>query len=216
MYFKNRKEAGILLAEKLKKYSSKDCIVYAIPRGGVVVGDQIARRLKCPLEVVVTRKIHSSYDSEYAIGAVSESGELVCNQSELSDVDKDFLADETSRQILEIKRRKKLYIQNRAWLSAENKIAILTDDGVATGHTFIAAINELKKYKPRKIIAALPVVGRRLSENIKGMVDQLVVLYTPSEKDMKDAVSQYYEDFEQVDDDVVIKTLSKYHQRKKM
>src|SRR3989338_2074276 len=146
MLFKNRIEAGQKLAEKLKKFKSrKDVIVLGIPRGGVEVAFGIAKSLKVNLSVVVTKKIGHPYESEFAIGAVSPGS---------------YFVDEayTNGEMPEIK----------------NKIAVIVDDGLATGYTMIAAIKYVKSRSPKKIIAAIPVAAQDSYEKVKAIADEVV------------------------------------------
>lgn len=116
MLFKNRTDAGKKLAEVLNKYKGQDAIVYALPRGGVVVAREVADTLSTPLDLVVTRKIGAQFQPEYAIAAVSESGELVVNENEISQTDKDWFKDEVEGQIAEAKRRREKYASHDFYL----------------------------------------------------------------------------------------------------
>jgi predicted phosphoribosyltransferase len=202
MVFQNRAHAGKKLAVILSKYKNLDAVVYALPRGGVVVGAEIAEALRLPLDLVVTRKIGQPFNPEYAIAAVSENGELVTNENEVSQIDKNWFKEEVDRQIAEAKRRRKKY-STRGFLSPKNKIAILVDDGIATGLTMLAAIKELRRYTPKKLIVAVPVSPTDSTEIIKKQVDEFICLDIDPE--YLGSVGAYYSTFAQVEDEEVIK-----------
>jgi predicted phosphoribosyltransferase len=206
MLFKDRQQAGKLLAEKLAQYANKkeDVVVYALPRGGVVVAHEIAKALSAPLDLVITRKIGHPENPEYAICAVSESGELLCNEDERKRVGMEWIRSEAQRQIAEAKRRRQKYL-GRESVSAKGKIAILVDDGVATGLTMKLAIREIQKHNPAKIVVAVPVIPEDTAEELQSSVDELVALEIG--RPFLGSIGQYYRDFEQVEDEEVLKLL---------
>ncbi len=205
--FKNRSEAGLLLAEKLKNYSKvKNVIVVTIPRGGLPIGYTIAKQLEVPLEIVLSKKIGHPANKEYAIGAVTLNDRILGINLDI--ISEDYLMEETSkiRQLLKL-RHDRYYGTNKA-RSLQNKIVILVDDGVATGHTIISCIKLIEKQNPFKIVVALPVGPPSVIKKIEDMscVNQTICLLTPSDFY---AVGQFYEEFNQVDDNEVIKLLQK-------
>lgn len=204
MFFQNRTEAGKKLAEVLKKYEAADAIVYALPRGGVVVGAEIAHELHAPLDLVVTRKIGHPAEPEYAIAAVSENGELVSNQQEISQVDQDWFKQEVQNQIAEAKRRRATYM-GKPMLSPAGKVALLVDDGIATGSTMLAAIKELKRFTPKKLIVAVPVSPADTALEIKKQIDEFVCLNV--DPAYLGSVGAYYSSFPQVEDEEVVEIL---------
>ncbi len=207
LIFKNRTEAGAMLAERLMHYASrKDVIVLALPRGGVANGLELAKRLNCPLDIIIVRKIGFPGQPELAVGAVSETGAVVLNDEVISmgRVSSRYIEDETNRQKEEIKRRKILYREGAEIPPLKDKTVILVDDGVATGATMKAAIAALKEESPARLVVALPVASVEAEESIKEMVDEMVCLQTPPGFM---AVGSYYEDFKQVSDDEVVEML---------
>src|SRR3989344_210851 len=152
MYYKDRVEAGKSLAELLKGYKGQDIIIYALPRGGVVIAGEIAQVLDCPLDLVITRKIPHPYSPEYAIGAVSESGEIIVNPDESHFAGETWFKERVENEMREAKRRRKAYMRGESRQSAKNRIVIIADDGVATGQSIILAAREIKKDNPQKII----------------------------------------------------------------
>lgn len=207
MRFRDRTEAGQLLAKKLKKYRDKDVCVYAIPRGGVVTGVAIAKYLHAPLNLIITRKISHPASPEYAIAATAENGHIVGNPQELMKVDEKWLEEATKKQRQEAARRRKKYLHGRETLSPEEKIAILVDDGVATGLTIRVGILELKRLNPRKLIVAVPVVPKGVAKVLQKEADELVSLYMPSDDASTGAVGSYYDNFSQVEDQEVVNIL---------
>lgn len=205
MIFKNRADAGKRLTEVLQKYRGQNTIIYALPRGGVVVGAEIAGQLDAPLDLLIVRKIGHPQNPEFAIGAVSESGETIFNQTESANVNPDYLKQEKISQQAEARRRRLIYLQNKPSISAKGKTTILVDDGVATGLTMKAAILEIQKQQPKKIVVAIPVAPLETVKELATMVDEVVVLDSP--ENFTGAVGAYYEDFPQVMDKEVVKLL---------
>lgn len=199
--FKNRTDAGKKLAHMLQIYESEDVIVYALPRGGVVVAKEIAEALHAPMDLLFARKIGHPLASEYAIGAVSESGQI-CGGSELASFGEKWLNEQKNYQLQEIKRRRRLYLQNRPPIDPKDKIAILVDDGMATGLTMEAGILELKSFHPKKIIVAVPVGPRKTFVRLKALAGEAVGIEVAD--DFLGAVGAYYQEFIQVEDDEVI------------
>lgn len=203
--FTDRKEAGKALAQKLESYRGKDAVVLALPRGGVVVGFEIAHMLGLPLDIVVTRKIGHPSNLEYAICSVDDKGTFLCNEAEQKLIDKDWLKKETERQRKEAERRVALYRGKREPLNMKGKIAIITDDGIATGLTIRLAILSVKAQKPSRVIVAVPVASHDITQELKQEVDELIVLLPP--KEFAGSVGAHYEKFEQVEDREVIRLL---------
>ena len=205
MLFKNRKDAGIKLAQALEKYKDEDAIVLALPRGGVVLGEEIANKLHAPLDILLTKKIGHPMNSEYAICAITEDGDPICNSAEVKNVDPEWLAEEIRKVRSEIKRRRKMFLGGKALQPVEGKTVIIADDGIATGLTMIAAIEEIKKRKPKRLVIAIPVTPYDTAQRLMSMVDELVSL--DIDPNYRGAVGAYYEDFTQVEDSEVISIL---------
>ena len=180
----------------------------ALPRGGVATAYEIAHNLSAPLDIVIVRKIGFPGQPELGIGAVSETGAVVLNESIISTygVPKDYIEREIARQKEEISRRVKLYRKGKSLPNLEDKTIILVDDGVATGATIKAAISTLRKEKIRKLIAALPVAPPGMAGELKQMVDTFICIETPFDFM---AVGAYYNDFTQVSDEEVIDFLER-------
>jgi putative phosphoribosyl transferase len=203
MIFKDRKDAGRQLAEKLGRYrDNPDAIVLGLPRGGVVVAREIAGALHCKLDILIVRKIGFPGNPEFAAGAVSEIGSVVLNEGVVSEfgVSKGYLDRETVLQKEEIARRAALYRGRKGIPSLTGKTVILVDDGAATGATMKAAILTLKQEPIDRLVAALPVASLEAEEEIASMVDECICLLVP---DVFGAVSRFYRDFAQVEDEEV-------------
>ena len=205
MRFRDRTDAGIRLANALAKYQGEDLIIYALPRGGVPLGVEIAKRLNAPLDLLITKKIGHPRNPEYAIGAITEDGDPVCNQEEVEWVDRQWLEEETARMRLEIKRRREKYFGEIVQHPIEGKTVIIVDDGIATGYTMFASINEIKKRKPSKIVVAIPVTPEDIANKLRSIVDDLVSVQI--DPFYLGAVGAYYDDFSQVEDEEVIALL---------
>lgn len=207
MRFKDRTQAGQLLAEKLKKYIDKDVVVYAIPRGGVITAIEIARYLHAPLDLVIARKISHPLNPEYAIAATAENGHIISTLRELVSADEAWLKEEIGKQHREAARRRTKYLHGRKMISPMGKIAILVDDGVATGLTLRAGIMEIKYHNPSKLVVAVPIVPKSTANVLKSEADELIALEIPSDDEFLGAVGSYYGQFSQVSDEDVIAVL---------
>lgn len=205
MVFQNRKEAGIKLAEALSKFKDDDVIVFALPRGGVVLGVEIAEKLDAPLDLVITKKIGHPFNSEYAIGAVAESGEPLYNAAELRRVDASWRRSEEERMRAELKRRRRDYFGDREQEDLAGKVAIIVDDGIATGLTMMAAIKYLRGQGAERIVVAIPVTPYDTAQRLREQTDDLVSLQI--DRYYRGAVGAYYKDFRQVSDEEVIALL---------
>lgn len=207
MRFKNRVEAGQKLAAALGKYKGEDVVVYAIPRGGVVLGYEIAKQLEAPLDLVIPRKVGHPLSPEYAVCVVAEDGEMLCNEEEAASLDKEWLQVQVEKERKEAQRRRQVYLGGRPPLSAQDKIAILVDDGVATGLTFLLALRQVRRLSPKRLVAAIPVAPRETAELLRKEADELVVLHVP--RLYLGAVGAYYDEFEQAEDEEVIGLLNR-------
>lgn len=205
MRFKDRTEAGQRLAEALSELGGRaNTVVLALPRGGVVLGRIVADALRLNLDLVIPRKIGAKFHEEYAIGAVTETGAEVWNKSEKAASDPNWLAEEVRRQKDEAKRRRELYLNGRQRISLKGKNVLIVDDGMATGLTMRAAILEVRSEKPESIVVAVPVAPPDTVEEIKRQVDRVVVLSEPA---FFMAIGSFYDSFDQVEDEDVIRLL---------
>ena len=202
---KDRSEAGKKLAEKiLDVLKNNDVIVLAIPRGGVIVGEEIAKKIGCPLDVIISKKITPPSSPEYAVGAITHDG--IIYQSENWDMfsrEPNF-ENEVNKKKLEVKRRLEEY-RGSSDYNFDNKTVILVDDGIATGATVFVLLKWLSKQNINKIILAVPVIPMDTFKKMEPMVDSLVTLQTPTDFY---AVGQFYEEFNQVSDDEVMSVLA--------
>ncbi|MBE0598073.1 MAG: phosphoribosyltransferase [Desulfuromonadales bacterium] len=205
--FMNRREAGMLLAEQLIHYGSREnVVVLALPRGGVPVGYEVAGALRSPLDVLIIRKIGCPGNPELAAGAVSETGVEVYNEDVLAmyRIPREYLVTEVKRQREEIARRAVRYRSGKGLIALTGKIVILVDDGVATGATMNASIATLREEPLQKLVVALPVAPPSTAEEIRRTVDEWICVQTP---ERFGAVGNFYADFSQVSDEEVIRLL---------
>lgn len=205
MIFQNREDAGQKLAEKLERYRAAGAVVLALPRGGVVVGREIADALQLPLDIVVARKIGHPFNPEYAVCAVDEKGALLCNESEKNLLNEEWLAGEIEKQKKEAKRRTLSYRGEKKPIKIKGKTIIIADDGIATGLTMRLAVRAVKARKPSRVVVAVPVAPADVTQELKREVDELIVLSPPAE--FAGAVGAHYKEFKQVDDDTVVRLL---------
>lgn len=202
--FTDRREAGRQLATLVASRRPHDPLVLALPRGGVPVADEVARRLDAPLDIILVRKIGAPQQPELAIGALVEgdSGELVLNERivALLHVPDAYIDSERARQWGEIEKRRQIYRDSRPRLSVTGKTVILVDDGVATGATVRAALKAVRRGEPERLMLAVPVAPTETVRSLAELVDELLCLEQPT---LFSAVGQFYEDFRQLRNDEV-------------
>jgi len=206
--FINRTEAGRLLAEKLGNYANRnDVVVLGLPRGGVPVAYEVAKRLNAPLDVFIVRKLGVPGFEELAAGAIASGGVRVLNDDVVRAIPYASEAIEavTARETVELQRREQIYREGRAAPELRDKIVILVDDGLATGATMRAAVKALRERAVAKIVMAVPVGPPDTFEELAREADEAVCLSTPP---FFQAVGQYYEDFSQTSDDDVRELLT--------
>lgn len=205
--FADRVEAGRRLASALASISSKDAIALAIPRGGVVVGFEVAQALVIPLDLIIPRKIGAPDNPELAIGAVAENGTIILDDRLVKylQVSENYIRTESEKQKLEIKRRLRLYRGDAPYPNIKDREVIVLDDGVATGYTMKAALASVRKKGAKAVIIAVPVGPRSTIDELAKEADHVVCLYTP---EPFYAIGQFYKNFPQTTDKEVIKLLN--------
>jgi putative phosphoribosyl transferase len=210
--FNDRQEAGRLLAVELMEYRGQNTTVLGIPRGGMVVAAELARNLDTELDIVISRKLRAPGYPELAMGSVAESGKTFLNDSVIQDVkvSKAAMEREKEVQLEEIKRRSALVRKIQPRMLLTGRIAIVTDDGVATGATTQAALWAVRQEKPDKLIAAVPVGSEQAIRRLADEVDEMVCLRTPP---FFFAVGQFYRNFPQVEDEEVLNILKENKRR---
>jgi len=207
--FRNRDEAGRMLAVQLSRYKGRDVVVLGILRGGIVVAREIAVALGADLDIVLSRKIGAPGHAELAIGAVAESGRVFVNEAIASHTGAggEYIEREKERQVREIERRVEMFRDGLPKVDLTGKTAIVTDDGIATGATMTASLWSLRQEGPEELIAAVPVASEDRLRNIAEDADETICLRAPDEFF---AVGQFYEDFRQIDDEEVRMILKEY------
>lgn len=204
MIFNDRQDAGLKLAEALIAYQGdKEAIVLGLPRGGVVLAAVVAQKLGLSLDVVCPRKIGAPFNKEYAIGAITETGQLIADVTTMRgmEIAGEYLDQEITSERKQAQRRLALFRQGRPPRDLENKTVILVDDGLATGLTMKAAIQTVVDEGAAKVVVAVPVAPRETAMEIEDLVDEVYCLSTPQ---LFQAVGQFYRNFAQVEDDEVI------------
>ncbi|HEX5168375.1 MAG TPA: phosphoribosyltransferase family protein [Cyclobacteriaceae bacterium] len=205
-FFKDRRDAGEKLALALEHYHNEDVLVLGIPRGGIETAYYVAKHLDAELSLVVTRKLGYPLNPEAAFGAIAEDGSIY-----ISDMARQQITEEEIRSVLdeqreEIARRVQKLRGGKPLPTITDRTIILVDDGIATGATLFATIELCKKLQPKKIVVAVPIAGRRMDRILRQMVDEVVILVTPT---YYQSVSQGYEDFSNLTDDEVLPFLEK-------
>lgn len=208
MLYKDRSDAGLQLAEKLRKYTDEKPIILALPRGGVILGYEVAKALKAPLDVVVPRKIGAPFHPEFGVGAIAPHGICILNSQTINllRISESEIDEIIELETLEMNRRIKLYRKDLPPLDLNGKTVIVVDDGIATGVSTKAAIMSIKTMNPKKIILAVPVCPPETAAKFREEVDEFLCLEEPPDFY---AVSVYYNNFEQISDAEVITLLEK-------
>ena len=207
--FKDRNQAGALLAERLVALGydrQPNLLVFGLPRGGVPVAFQVARRLGAPLEVWVVRKLGTPGHEELAMGAIASGGGRVLNQEIVDSlqISAQAIAAVEQQELAELERRERLYRGQRPFPDLSGKTVLLVDDGLATGATMKAAIAAARQKKPARLVVAVPVAPPDTVAEIQALVDEVVCLETPA---FFQAVGLWYEHFPQTSDEEVLALL---------
>lgn len=206
MKFRDRIEAGNLLAEKLAEKSYAPAIVLGIPRGGVILADIVAKKIGADFDIVIPRKLGAPKNEELAIGAVMEDGTSYINRYIVNAlrIPQDYLGSEKERQAAEIRRRSSVYRKPDLNYDIAGKNVILVDDGIATGATVIASARWARKRQLSTLTIAVPVAPSQSVDVLEQEADSVVVMHMP---DNFGSVGQFYEEFEPVSDDQVIQIM---------
>jgi putative phosphoribosyl transferase len=204
MTFENRKDAGKRLAVALARYKEQRPVVLALPRGGVPVAREVAASLAAPLDLVLVRKIGVPEQPEFAMGAIADGtppfvlrNEGVIRALRISDAEFDLVR---KRELAEIERRQQAYLGGRPRLEVAGRVAILVDDGIATGMTMCVASRAIAAHGPRQLVVAVPVAAADVVAGLRREVDDVVCL---EEQEHLFAIGCHYADFAQVSDDDV-------------
>jgi putative phosphoribosyl transferase len=214
--FWDRTDAARQLAEKLYwlknevEKSKSSVVIVAIPRGGIIIGNIIAKELRTKLDLVVTRKIGAPFNPELAIGAVMPDGSYFLNDvAEMINISQNYIESQIRKEVKEIERRLIEFRGRKEYDNKlEDKIVVLVDDGIATGATILASAKWIKeKHNCKQLVIAVPLAPREILEDLNRAADKVMVLYTP---EPFGAVGRFYHDFNQVSDDEVKEMLKKY------
>lgn len=204
--FASRTEAARRLARALEHHRGRNALVLAIPRGAVPMGRVLADALKGEFDVVLVRKLPAPYNRELAVGAVDETGwTYLAGYAERAGADAAYIERVRQAELATLRRRRAQYTPHRAPIDAAGRLAIVVDDGLATGATMIAALHATRARKPELLVCAVPVGAPESLERVRPYCDELVCLEAP---EAFYAVGQFYEDFRQVEDDEVVALLA--------
>ena len=210
--FRDREDAARQLAKKFEGRPLDKPLVLAIPRGGVVIGAVLADEIGADLDLALSRKLRAPDQPELAIGAVSEEGRVYLNRHgrELLAQSEDYIVAERQRQLAELARRQRVYRAVCPAAPVKGRTVIVTDDGIATGATMLAALQTIKSEKPRELLVAVPVAHPDRLQEFRPWCDEVICLHWPAEFY---SISQFYEDFMQVDDNEVLALLKAHASR---
>ncbi|MEM5814785.1 MAG: phosphoribosyltransferase family protein [Candidatus Aenigmatarchaeota archaeon] len=208
--FRDRFEAGKLLAKALAKYKGKDAIVLAIPRGALQIGQVLHEELELPLDIIVTKKIPHPMSEEFAIGAVGPEGEYFVDAMAAGDTPQSYIEAQRRKLAEAIEDKYARYRGGRPKPVLKGKTVIIVDDGLATGSTMLAAIHVIRKQKPAKVVVAVPVGPPDVAARMGREADEVICLLQP---EFFYAIGAFYESFPQVDDEEAIAILKKCQAR---
>jgi predicted phosphoribosyltransferase len=212
MFFQDRHDAGRQLAGHLQPYAGRpDVIVLALPRGGVPVGYEVARALGAPLDVFLVRKLGVPGHEELAMGAIASGGVRVLNEDVVSElrISDRWVDTVAARELAELRRREEAYRDGRPAPDVRGKVAILVDDGLATGASMRAAVGALQRLGPARVVVAVPLGAAQTCRELGQIADEVVCAETP---DPFYAVGTWYRDFDQTTDDEVRELLARANQ----
>jgi putative phosphoribosyl transferase len=208
MRFSDRTDAGRLLGMRLAETAWINPVVYALPRGGVPVGLEVAKALNAPLDLLLVRKIGVPWQRELAAASVidGEQPDIVFNEHvlEMTGISHDQILQAAKPELREIERRRILYLKGQAPISAKGRDAILVDDGIATGASLRAAIKSVRKRDPLRVVIAAPVASLDTAEGLRQLADEVICLSTPPNFY---AIGPHYDDFHQLSDEEVVDLL---------
>ncbi len=209
MIFRDRVDAGRRLAEHLEKYRGEPGLVLALPRGGVVVGAEVAAALNFPLDVIVVRKVGAPGNPEFGIGAVAETGDYEISEEVVRElwIPRSYVERAVQAELEEVRRRVRLYREGRPLPPVEGRTVILVDDGVATGHTIRVGAIAVRRLNPKLVVIAVPVAPPEAIPRLQAVADDVICLATP---EPFLAVGRFYQRFEQIPDSQVIEILKSF------
>ena len=206
--YDSRLDAGRRLAKALAAYRGRNPLVLAIPRGAVEMGAEIAKALEGELDVVLVKKLRAPGSPEFAIGSVDETGwTYISRHAAMAGADPAYLAKEKAAQLELLRRRRAQYTPARAPVDPAGRVAIVVDDGIATGASMIAALHSVRAREPARLVCAVPVGAPESLEQVRPYADELVCLEAP---EYFMAVGQFYRDFPQVEDEEVVALLARH------
>jgi putative phosphoribosyl transferase len=208
--FRDRREAGAALAQRLTHYENRnDVVVLALPRGGVPVASEVAHALRAPLDVFIVRKLGVPGHRELAMGAIASGDVRVLNERVVKSLGiPDWAIDEAAREeTSELERRERAYRDGRQALELERRVVLLVDDGLATGSTMMAAVEAVRSRAPARIVVAVPVGAPETCDELARMADEVVCASQP---ESFSAVGHCYLDFEQTSDEEVRRLLREH------
>jgi putative phosphoribosyl transferase len=202
LMFQDRIDAGLALSRHLQHYKRVNGVTLAVPRGGVPVAFPIAKILELPLEIILSKKIGHPMHKEYAIGAVSLTGQIVAPNALAS---AEYIEQETINIREQLKEMYIKYMGNKKPTPVNGKIVIIVDDGVATGNTLLSTIDIIRNEHPKKIVVAVPVASQQAAKKLSEVTDEFVCAWIPSQFS---SVGEFYVDFTQVTDEEVVDMLT--------
>lgn len=200
--FQDRIDAGLALSGHLQHYKHADGIVLAVPRGGIPVAFPVADILQLPLEIILSKKIGHPMHKEFAIGAVSLTGQVLTPNAAATD---EYIQQETVHIREQLKAMYAKYMGDKKPTPVKDRTVIIIDDGVATGNTLLSTVDMIKMEAPKKIVVAVPVGSKQAAQKLSEVADEFVCVWVPSQFH---SVGEFYANFTQVSDEEAIEMLA--------
>lgn len=206
MFFSDRVDAAQQLSQSLQRWKGHRPLILAIPRGALEIGRLVADRLDGELDVVLVRKLRAPSSPEFAIGSIDESGwTYIAPHARAAGADERYIEQEKRAQLALLQDRRRRYTPDRAPIDADARVAIVVDDGLATGATMVAALHAVRARQPARLICAVPVASPEAIALVRPLADEVVCLHAPEDFG---SVGRFYQSFDQVEDEQAIRLLN--------
>ncbi|MFH1775054.1 MAG: phosphoribosyltransferase family protein [Chloroflexota bacterium] len=212
--FDDRRDAGRKLTDELVEYLDQPVVVLGIPNGGVTIALEVARLLKADFEFVISRKIPLPFNTEAGLGSITDDGTMIINEEVVAKMGltQQQIHDQASEVRTAIRQRTLLYRGDRPLISVVGKTAIIIDDGLATGYTMMAAVQSVRRRRPKEVIAAVPVASAAAAKLVEEKADRVVTCFTGSSPEFY--LSDFYRQWYEISDDEVVRSIREWRRER--